>query len=229
MTPQGSTDRTLALPPPPHAILLVVRSTAFRVACWAGGFVAWLALAIAAGAQPATMNSGASMTADRADRAAARSAILRKLKPANGAPSRDALGPIATTPRAKAIDAVDVYRFYNRWTGVHFYTASATERAFILATWPQFADEGTVWRASRTQDTDLVPVWRFFNRDTGAHFYTTDNTERQRILVTWPQFADEGPAFYAYQSDAFDRMPVHRFYNTQTQTHFYTAEESEKD
>jgi len=229
MTPQGSTDRTLALPPPPHAIRLVVRSTAFRVACWAGGFVAWLALAIAAGAQPATMNSGASMTADRADRAAARSAILRKLKPANGAPSRDALGPIATTSRAKAIDAVDVYRFYNRWTGVHFYTASATERAFILATWPQFADEGTVWRASRTQDTGMVPVWRFFNRDTGAHFYTTDAVERQRILVTWPQFADEGAAFYAYQTDAFDRMPVHRFYNTQTQTHFYTAEESEKD
>jgi len=229
MTPQGSTDRTLALPTPPHAIRTAVRSTAFRVACWVGGVALWIGLSFAAGAQTMSSMTGTAMTADRADRNAARSPILRKLKPYTGAPSRAALAPIATTPRSKALDVVDVYRFFNRWTGVHFYTANASERAYILSTWPQFADEGTVWRASRTQDTDLVPVWRFFNRDTGAHFYTTDNTERQRILVTWPQFADEGPAFYAYQSDAFDRMPVHRFYNTQTQTHFYTAEESEKD
>jgi hypothetical protein len=77
MISQGSSDRTLALPSPPHAIRVAVRSTAFRVACWVGGIAAWLVLAIAAGAQPMTMMSGTSMTADRADRAAARSSILR--------------------------------------------------------------------------------------------------------------------------------------------------------
>ena len=42
MTPQGSTDRTLALPTPPHAIRTAVRSTAFRVACWVGGVALWI-------------------------------------------------------------------------------------------------------------------------------------------------------------------------------------------
>jgi hypothetical protein len=146
-----------------------------------------------------------------------------------GAPSRAALAPIATTPRAKALDAVDVYRFFNRWTGVHFYTANAPSARTSSRpgrSSPTRARSGAR-RARRTPA--WCPVWRFFNRDTGAHFYTTDNAERQRILVTWPQFADEGAAFYAYPTDAFDRMPVHRFYNTQTQTHFYTAEETEKD
>ena len=219
--------RTLALAAPPHAVRAAVRSTAFRTACWVGGVVAWLVLAYAAGAQPTMMSSGA--PAMGSDRPAA-SPIQRKLKPTTGAPSRAAMQALpAPAPRVKAVDLVEVYRFFNRWTGVHFYTADAAERAHILATWPQFADEGAVWRASRSPDTGLVPVYRFFNRETGAHFYTTDNAERQRILVTWPQFADEGPAFYAYLSDAYDRRPVHRFYNTQTQTHFYTAEASEKD
>jgi uncharacterized protein (DUF1800 family) len=233
MNAQGSTHRTLALATPPHAVRLAVRSTAFRTACWVGGVVAWLALSYVAGAAPPMMAGGAPMAAAGAPSSAterpAASSMQRRLKPSTGAPTRADLGPVAVPPRAKALDVVEVYRFFNRWTGVHFYTASAAERALILATWPQFADEGAVWRASRTPETGLVPVWRFFNRETGAHFYTTDNAERQRILVTWPQFADEGPAFYAYLSDAYDRMPVHRFYNAQTQTHFYTADAAEKE
>jgi len=203
------------------------RVTAFWVACWISGIAAWLLLAFAAGADPVAMPGTA-----KADRAAdASSTILRRLKPATPTPSRAALTPLAPVRRAsaKALDLADVYRFFNRATGVHFYTADAAERAHILATWPQFADEGAVWRASRAPDTGTVPVWRFFNRDTGAHFYTTDAAERQRILVTWPQFADEGVAFHAYLSDAYDRVPVHRFYNTQTRTHFYTAQAAERD
>lgn len=221
---QGRSDRTLALAPT-HAIRTSVRSTAFRIACWAGGIAVWLALALAAGAEP-TMNGVSAAAPSRTP-----SMLMRRLKPSAPSPSRAALAPVVVTKSAapKALDVTEVYRFYNRWTGVHFYTADAAERTFILATWPQFADEGAVWRALRAPDTGSVPVWRFFNRDTGAHFYTTDAAERQRILTTWPQFADEGPAFHAYLTDAFDRVPVHRFYNTQTRTHFYTAEETEKD
>ena len=225
MKAQGPTYRTLALAAPGHAVRYAVRSTAFRTACWVGGIAAWLVLSYAAGASPPSMAGGAAVTAERP----VSSAIHRKLKPSSGIPARASMRPLAAPARTKAVDLVEVYRFFNRWTGVHFYTASAAERAHILATWPQFADEGAVWRASRSADTGLVPVWRFFNRETGAHFYTTDNAERQRILVTWPQFADEGAAFYAYLDDAYDRRPVHRFYNSQTQTHFYTAEGSEKD
>ena len=194
------------------------------------GIAAWLLLAFAAGAGPREM-AGAT-GADRPGRAAdASSPIVRRLKPSTATPPRAALTPLTPLrrPTAKALDVADVYRFFNRATGVHFYTADGAERAHILATWPHFADEGAVWRALRSADADTVPVWRFFNRDTGAHFYTTDAAERQRILVTWPQFADEGVAFHAYPSDAYDRVPVHRFYNTQTRTHFYTAQDGERD
>lgn len=204
------------------------RATAFWLGCWIAGIAAWLFLAFAAGAGPVAMQP--STAADgRADGPAAQ--LLRRLKPSTPTPSRAALVPLAAarTPGAKALDPVDVYRFFNRATGVHFYTADAAERAHVLATWPQFADEGPAWRALRSPDAGSVPVWRFFNRDTGAHFYTTDAAERQRILVTWPQFADEGVAFHAYLADAFDRAPVHRFYNTQTRTHFYTADVAERD
>ena len=227
MNAQAPSRRTPALTSRRPATGAPARVTAFRVACWAVGIAAWLLLAFAAGAGPVE-SAGAS----RSDRGAeASSSLLRRLKPATATPSRSALAPLAPERRAtaKALDLADVYRFFNRATGVHFYTADAAERAHVLATWPHFADEGAVWRALRTADAGTVPVWRFFNRDTGAHFYTTDANERQRILVTWPQFADEGAAFHAYLSDAFDRAPVHRFYNTQTRTHFYTAQDDERD
>jgi uncharacterized protein (DUF1800 family) len=222
---QGHPYRTLALPPPRHAVPTPERSSALRIACWVAGVALWLGLAFAAGAEPSMGMASASGPSP------ASSALLRRLKPSMPAPARAALAPVVVPAplRPKAADVATVYRFFNRWTGVHFYTADEAERAHIVATWPQFADEGAAWRALRAPDAGTVPVWRFFNRDTGAHFYTTDAAERQRILVTWPQFADEGAAFHAYLSDAFDRVPVHRFYNTQTRTHFYTAEESEKD
>ena len=222
---QGRHDRTSVLGAPTHAIRTPARSTVLLVACWAGGIALWLALAFAAGAEP-TMGAATTASAPRAP-----SSLMQRLKPSASSPSRAVLAPVAMTrtARPKALDVTEVYRFFNRWTSVHFYTADPAERTHILATWPHFADEGPVWRALRAPDTGTVPVWRFFNRETGAHFYTTDAAERQRILATWPQFADEGPAFHAYLTDAFDRVPVHRFYNTQTRTHFYTAEETEKD
>jgi hypothetical protein len=81
MTPQGSTDRTLALPPPPHAIRLVVRSTAFRVACWAGASSLGSPSRSRRARSRCDDDPAPSMTADRADRAAARSAILRSSSP----------------------------------------------------------------------------------------------------------------------------------------------------
>ena len=227
MNAQAPSRRTPVLTSRQPATGASARVTAFRVACLAVGIAAWLLLSFAAGAGP--VESAGAARSDRDGEAP--STLLRRLKPATATPSRSALTPLGPARRAsaKALDLADVYRFFNRATGVHFYTADAAERAHILATWPHFADEGAVWRALRTADAGTVPVWRFFNRDTGAHFYTTDATERQRILVTWPQFADEGAAFHAYLSDAFDRAPVHRFYNTQTRTHFYTAQDDERD
>ena len=205
------------------------RSTALWALAWVAGVVLWLGLAFAVGADPGYRPGASGPSA--ADRYEPPSAIVRRLKPSVPQPPRAWMGPVAVpvSARIKASDLVEVYRFFNRNTGVHFYTADPGERAHILATWPQFVDEGPVYRALVTAGTGTVPVWRFFNRDTGAHFYTTDPGERARILATWPQFVDEGAVFHAYTGDAHDRAPVHRFYNTATRTHFYTASDAERD
>lgn len=136
----------------------------------------------------------------------------------------------ATAPRkADNVAPVTVWRFYNRITGVHFYTADPAERQIVLASYPNLIDEGAAYRALAAAAPGTAPVYRFYNTQTGAHFYTADATERTRILATYPQFTDEGPRFYAYTADAIDRTAVHRFYNTRTQTHFYTASDAERD
>lgn len=42
-------------------------------------------------------------------------------------------------------DLVPVYRFFNAHTGTHFYTASATEKDHIIATWNWFSFEGIAY------------------------------------------------------------------------------------
>jgi len=137
--------------------------------------------------------------------------------------------PVRSAASPKAAPAiVTIYRFYNKITGVHFYTADPAERQLVLNQYPNFVDEGAAYNALASADTGSVTVYRFYNTQTGAHFYTADPTERQRVISTMPQFVDEGARFYAYANDALDHLPVHRFYNTRTQTHFYTASETER-
>jgi len=137
---------------------------------------------------------------------------------------------LAAAAYARADPApVTVWRFYNKSTGVHFYTADPAERQLVLSSYPNLLDEGAAYRALPGPGTGTTPVWRFYNTQTGAHFYTADAVERARVLATFPQFADEGIRFHAYTSDAIDRTAVHRFYNTRTQTHFYTASAAERD
>ena len=40
-----------------------------------------------------------------------------------------------------------MYRFYNVQTETHFYTISGTERASVIAKYPQFQDEGIAYFA----------------------------------------------------------------------------------
>jgi hypothetical protein len=40
---------------------------------------------------------------------------------------------------------VPIFRFYNQHTGTHFYTASATEKDYIIATWNWFSFEGIAY------------------------------------------------------------------------------------
>jgi hypothetical protein len=43
--------------------------------------------------------------------------------------------------------SMPVFRFYNTWTGTHFYTISAAERDTVRQRYPQFLYEGAVYEA----------------------------------------------------------------------------------
>jgi uncharacterized protein (DUF1800 family) len=123
-----------------------------------------------------------------------------------------------------------VYRFYNRETGTHFYTASVSERDEVVRAFAQFAYEGAAFAALSQPRADTVPVFRFYNKKTGTHFYTTSESERDGIIAYYPQFAYEGPAFHALPVAGADgRTAVYRFFNKTTGSHFYTASAAERD
>lgn len=90
-----------------------------------------------------------------------------------------------------------LYRFYNRNTGTHFYTASGAERDQVLSRWADvFSYEGVAYYVG-AGGQGQVPLYRFYNRGTGAHFYTASETERDSVLARWSgTFTYEDPAFY---------------------------------
>ncbi len=138
----------------------------------------------------------------------------------------DAAGPL-TNIVAKAVAPVNVYRFYNRNSGAHFYTASATERDRVIATIPALTYEGQAFQASSTADSALSPVYRFFNGQTGVHFYTISQSERDHIIATLPQFTYEGVAYHARTAAGTGFRPLYRFYVANRGFHFFTTSSSE--
>ena len=123
-----------------------------------------------------------------------------------------------------------VYRFFNNETGVHFYTASATERDSLLNNPSSFSYENTSYRAidPLTGNSEATSVYRFLNQDTGVHLYTIDENERD-FLQTSDNFSFEGEAFSAYQTQVEGSIPIYRFFNSTTGAHFYTPSASERD
>lgn len=90
-----------------------------------------------------------------------------------------------------------LYRFYNRRTGTHFYTADTAERDNVINTLgatyqydgPSYNVSGYPWFG--------LPVYRFYNRRTGTHFYTADPGERDNVINTLSSiYTYEGPSYY---------------------------------
>lgn len=97
-------------------------------------------------------------------------------------------------------DTQAVYRFFNTSTGAHFYTMSASERDFIVATYTVFVYEGPVYFASPGDGNGRAALYRFYNTRTNAHFFTTSSAERDYVILTWPWFVYEETAYYVYTS-----------------------------
>ena len=94
-------------------------------------------------------------------------------------------------------DLVPIYRFFNTVAGGHFFTASETERNFVLNNLPQFLDEGIGFYAYGADANLGADVFRFFNTVAGGHFFTTSQVERDLVLNNLPQFTFEGIGFEA--------------------------------
>lgn len=124
-----------------------------------------------------------------------------------------------------------IYRFFNNRIGVHFYTASATERDTLLNNPSDFVYENASYLAvdSATENSERAVVYRFFNPNTGAHLYTISETERDSIQENLANFNYEGEAFSAYGSEVAGSIPVYRFFNPTTGAHFYTPSAAERD
>jgi len=128
---------------------------------------------------------------------------------------------------AKALTPVAVYRFFNRTSSAHFFTASLAERNQVMSTLPFMTYEGLAFQASSQTDTGLNPVYRFFNRQTGVHFYTISQAERNHIMANLPQLVYEGVAYYASPVAAPGFRPLYRFFLTGRGFHFFTTSSAE--
>ncbi|MFC5495928.1 serine protease [Caenimonas terrae] len=128
----------------------------------------------------------------------------------------------ASTPR------IPIHRFFNTVTGAHFFTPSAGERDYVIATYPQFRYEGVGFYAYQQQVVGSQPVFRLYNRVTGIHFFTMSVAEHD-IVVKDPSWNDEGIAWYAQSGSGGTASAVFRFNNATTAAHFYTISQGERD
>ncbi|MFP8778002.1 DUF1566 domain-containing protein [Hydrogenophaga sp. RWCD_12] len=145
------------------------------------------------------------------------------------ASQRAAPGNARSFGHAKAFSSptVNVFRFFNRTTGAHFYTSSESEKATVQATNPLFAYEGVAFVAGTTNAGGLSPVYRFYNQLTGVHFYTISEDEKSFVQANRPEMLFEGVAYYASMVGGKGLVPLNRFYQSSKGFHFYTNSEAE--
>ena len=124
-----------------------------------------------------------------------------------------------------------IYRFWSDQKQGHFYTADATEKDNIIATWPDIWHyEGEAFNAYSESAEGITPIYRFWSDSKQHHFYTASGAEKDYIIATWSDtWHFEGIAYYAYQTEQPNTNAVHRFWSDSKQGHFFTSSEGEKD
>ena len=110
----------------------------------------------------------------------------------------EGVGFNAIDPATNDPNAAPVYRFFDQIDGTHFFTASESEKAGVIATRPDLVLEpnSTFYEHATAQAGD-VPVYRFFDSVHGTHFYTASSVEQAGIMASRPDLVTEGIAFYA--------------------------------
>ena len=123
----------------------------------------------------------------------------------------------------------NIFRFFNRSTGTHFYTSNIDEKNNVKQNLPNFNYEGVAFQTEATAQTGHA-VYRFYNTNMDSHFYTIGDYERDFVRQNLFNYQYEGQVFYAYDNNSSgDHEALYRFFNTATGTHFYTASVVERD
>lgn len=116
-----------------------------------------------------------------------------------------------------------VRRFLNLTNGAHFWSASGSECAAVLANYPStYRYEGMAWTIESSQVSN--PLYRAYNTSNGTHFYTANYTEYMGLP---PNYSKEGVAYYVSTTYHTGYSTVYRAYNTSNGAHFYTSSYSE--
>ena len=144
-----------------------------------------------------------------------------------------ALVSVQTSARAvgsagaeSGVEGVDLYRLYNPYTGEHFYTPDAVERASLVSVGWKY--EGVGWRAVTSEGK---PVYRLYNHyvDGGDHHYTADENEYDELQkLGW---LGEGSSWNTVTAEDLVSFPVYRLYNPNAASgaHHYTTDAAERD
>ena len=123
-----------------------------------------------------------------------------------------------------------MYRFLNRKTNVHFYTASVPEMKNVVAKLSNtYTLEGIAFAIDTSATANNSPLFRFYNRKQGTHFYTADTAERDHILNTMGNVYQYDGVITNISLSPVGTQPVYRFYNFRKNVHFYTASLAERD
>lgn len=99
-----------------------------------------------------------------------------------------------------------LYRFFNRHTGVHFYTMSEAEKANVIATrGDDYIYEGVAYWVSdgsvfatpaQVGEGEGLPIYRFYVPSRDAHFFTANNGEVLADSQLSNYYHYEGIGFY---------------------------------
>ncbi len=125
-----------------------------------------------------------------------------------------------------------VHRFFNSSIGVHFYTASETEKDYVQDHLSNYSYEGVSFEAVPNNGdsvTGTSPVYRFYNQSTGVHLYTVSEVEKEYIEDNLSNWQYENIAYRGYTEAGTDRTALYRFYNSTIDAHFYTPSAAERD
>ncbi len=101
---------------------------------------------------------------------------------------------------AQQANTVPVYRFWSNKYNGHFYTASESEKDYVISHYPTniWNYEGIAFYAYPTQEPNTTPVYRFWSSSYNGHFYTSSETEKDYIIAHYPTsvWNYEGVAWY---------------------------------